>query len=151
MRSHAVAGCLLLIVSACGGTNYEARLVTDRPEAADLEGVYVLGEQTMVDPRGFAPPTPPELRLLPGGRFEVRGFPSWQIEGRRWTLARFLDATGVWRVIPHRGIEGKTAWGITLTAPIARMAALARHDERRQLIFTYGDVNRGDVMVFDER
>ncbi len=147
--------CVLLATSACGRPRYSDRFLTERPETAAVVGVYGLDEQSVVVDDDFTPPREPELRLLADGRFEARAFPLWRRAGEGWQLERTIDATGVWRVIRHgsvrRGPDERTAWGVTLTAPVARMAALGHHEERMQLIFVYGEVERGRVMVFTRR
>jgi len=143
-----VAVALLLAggVAACGRPDFSRRFLADRPQPDSLQGRYLLEEQTLVRGSAFAPAVDPEIRLLAEGRFEARGFPLWRHGQDGWSADRQVDATGVWRMIPYGG-----TWGVSLTAPLGRVAILGRHQGRIQLIFTYGERSPRDAMAFTRR
>lgn len=137
-----LAGCLV----ACGPPDFSRRFPAEAPPPGEIEGVFVLEEQTLARRADFRPAVDPELRLLAGGRFEARGFPLWRREAKRWRADREIDAIGIWRIVPHG-----ERWGVSLTAPVGRVAMLGRHEDRWQLIFFYGDRESRQAMVFTRR
>jgi len=149
MKRHArlaVAALLAGCFASCGRPDFSERFLRGEPGTSAVRGSYAFSEQTLVGSSAFEPSADSGIRLLADGRFEARGFPVWRPDDGRWQLGRKIDATGVWRVIPH----GET-WAVSLTSPIARIAVLGRHEDRIQLIFVYGDVDRDRVMVFTRR
>lgn len=142
---------LLSVACFCQFDPYAYLLTTKEPEAADVTGLYILKEQTLTDEGlDFLQGKQITIDLAPDGTATLSNFPLW-LEGgiSSYKLDRFLSGSGRWEVGTVGVLsEGDDVWGIRFSE--INSASLTGDQPPYGLIFTYGDPDSGDVMIFEK-
>lgn len=151
-RSKFVLALLILVTLACLGPYdpYAHLLTTKEPDTADVTGLYILTEQTLTEGKlNFLQGKQATIELKPDGTATLSNFPLWLELGMSYKFDRFLSGTDRWQV-ERVGLlsSGDDIWGIGFSQITS--ASLTGDQPPYGLIFTYGDPDSGDVMIFEK-
>lgn len=150
---------LALISSACFCQHdpYAHLFATQRPSSENVVGVYILKEQTLsTGGLNFIQGQPATIELLDDGTYTVTNFPLWkEIGATEYEFKSLLTMTGTWQIeavgTVSNSAESTTAWGIVFEPALDdSVANLMNNEPPHGLIFTYGDPDSGDVMIFEK-
>ena len=157
-KKHTILILLLLIISSCQYDPYAHKLTTNEPEKSELIGEYIFNTQTVDNSiKEFKTENGkvviPKIIIKPNGEFEVenipyfKGFPP-EYDGQitkkgKWTK----DVLGAVDIGKKENLKH---WGIHLIEmPIElKGAGLMNKKYPYDLIFTFGDPDQGEVMIF---
>ncbi len=135
---------------------YAHLLTTEKPNEVDVIGTYVLTEQTLTtNGLDFLQGEPAKIEILPEGRFTAKNFPTWQESpGGRYEFNQLITVDGTWKIEMVGGVYNgstdgnyKKVWGLDFSRTIDS-ASFTGDRPPYGLIFTYGDPDRGTVMIF---
>ena len=150
---------LMLVSSACfyQFDPYADLLTTKEPDTADVLGTYVLKEQTLTDENlDFLQGKQATLEISANSTFTTTNFPIWleKTDITDYKVNKLLSVTGEWKIgkvgsVSSDGNDIKSIWGIHFSGEIDS-AGLTGDKPPYGLIFTYGDPDNGDVMIFEK-
>jgi len=149
---------LLALVSSacfCQYDPYAHLIATKRPQAQNVVGVYVLKTQTLTDEElNFLGDKQATIELDSSGVYTATNFPVWKEWEAGYRFDRLFSTTGNWQIESTGSISGEGAWAIRLTPsldPLALSPAITNNTPPHGLLFTYGDGDAGDVMIFEKK
>lgn len=165
MSQSFLARCCALIpllLAACANDPYAHTYTRQKPELADLVGLYRLAHENLdleLDPvlrtEATGPSGRSSLTLQPHGTFLAVDFPAWtETDEGRHELESFDTFTGSWSLATVGSVgDGETAtpvWGVRFDADgrAALSANLAGESAPYTLHFGYGDPDAGDAMQY---
>jgi len=149
----------LLTFLACQYDPHAHLYTTQEPQPADLPGHYALVTQTLTR-AGLAAlhGKPCDIELRADGTFTARNIPPWQSgpPGENF-FSTLVSGSGRWRVDSVGAIDDgsrqlKTHWGIYLDSPAGKMEPVGLTGQKPPygLIFTLGDPDSGDALIFEK-
>lgn len=148
---------LALISSACfcQYDPYAHLITTEKPKSQDVVGVYTLKTQTLTDEQlGFQQGAQATIELGSNGMYTATNFPVWkETDIAEYEFDKLLSTTGEWEIGSTGSVNGETAWGIWLKPaldPLALSPDVTNNAPPHGLLFTYGDPDSGDVMIFEK-
>jgi hypothetical protein len=123
--SKAILG-LMTLVALCLACNVPVdeyvgryRMVTQKPEKADLIGVWVIDQATFEDMKArdaYHPSRPTEIVLRGDDSFELTNMPDWYKDGFGESHGQVVNLTGKWRVTGNNGF-----WTVELEAVVGAL------------------------------
>jgi hypothetical protein len=145
----------LIIFQGCQYNPYASSFTTEKPQAADVVGVYELKEQT-VNRKGLAALNGKlcSIDLRADGRFTARSVPLMMDSPPADFFEKLVSTTGTWRIDPvgGGGSPGRvwTHWGVYLVSKDMSLEPLGLTGKKSPygLIITLGDPDSGTVMLF---
>jgi hypothetical protein len=146
---------LALVSSACfcQYDPYAHLIATKKPQAQNVVGVYFLKTQTLTDEElNFLEGAQATIELDSSGVYTATNFPVWREFGAGYRFDLLFSTTHNWQIDATGSISGETAWGIRLTPaldPLALSPDITNNTPPHGLLFTYGDPDSGDVMIFE--
>lgn len=143
---------LSLLLSSCFWQfdPYGGLYVTQEPASEDVVGVYKLREQTLtsggLDDVGDIGTT---ITINADGTYAITNFPLWQglVD---YEFDELLSDEGLWEISIIGGNSYESFWGIRFSNNQIPPAGLIDDGASLGLIFTYGDPDAGDVMIFEK-
>jgi hypothetical protein len=146
---------LVEVACLCQFDPFANRLTTVKPNAADVIGAYVLTEQTLTsDGLDFLNGKLATIELLPNNTFEAHDFPVWQesVAGG-YEFDQLISTNGNWVIqevggVSTGGDDIKPVWGLNFSGIIIS-ASFTGNQSPYSLIFTFGDPDNGNVMIFE--
>lgn len=149
---------LFILVSSacfCQFDPYAYLSTTHEPNTTDVVGTYVLKTQTLTNENlEFLQGKQATIEISTTGTFTTTNFPAWSAIIRTgYRPNKLLSVTGRWKIarvgsISNGGNNIKSVWGIHFSRDIDP-ANLTGDTPPYGLIFTYGDPDSGDVMIFE--
>jgi len=150
---------LALISSACfcQYDPYAHLFTTQQPPSENVVGVYILKEQTLsTEGLSFLQGQPATIELNSNGTYTATNFLLWKETGAaEYKFDSLLSMTGNWKIkavgTVSGGDEHTASWGIVFDPVLDdSVVNLTNNEPPHGLIFTYGDPDSGDVMIFEK-
>ena len=148
-----------LVCTGCQYDPYAELLTTRKPRSQDVVGRYKLKEQTVT--RGGLSALNGQvstIELFAGGRFAAVNVPPWQSNPDALFFEGLASGPGTWSIESAGGLDNgfgseKTAWGVCFESPAAkiRCAGFTGTKPPYGLIFTIGDPDLGEAMLYDRQ
>ncbi len=149
---------ILLLAQGCQYDPYAHLYTTEKPQTADVAGLYMLASQTVTQ-GGLAAfqGKPCLIYLQADGTFTATNVPPWEL-GSTGTnfFSSLLTASGTWRIDSVGSIDNgngslKTHWGVYLDSPSAKIKPVGLTGQKPPygLIFTLGDPDGGEAMILE--
>jgi hypothetical protein len=161
MRETGLFLCMAAAPMVClaAGCQYDPHAhcyTTTRPQAADVVGRYKLTSQT-VTTGGLSVlhGKPCDIELRADGTFTAVNLPT-DTHGSPGTdcFSTLVTGSGNWRidVVSHGASYETEHWGIEFESPAVKIHStnLAGQKPPYELIFTLGDPDSGDAMIFEK-
>ncbi len=145
-----VFSLLALLLSSClwQFDPYAGLCVTQEPAPEDVVGAYILSEQTLTSESADAiQDIGTTIKINDDGTYIVANFPKWQEIGK-YKLDKLLSDAGFWKISIVGGNSYESDWGIRFSNSQIPPACLTDDGDSSGLLFTYGDPDSGDVMIF---
>lgn len=127
---------------------------TEKPKTGDIVGLYNLKEQTIIDGNlDFIQGKPSTIKINIDGSYKATNFPNWmEREEANNNHPKLISETGTWRIDEIGSISSKdgtiNVWGIRFSG--IETANLTKNTPPHGLIFSYGDPDSGDVMIYEK-
>lgn len=144
---------LVIILFKCQHDPYAHRYLTEEPNQEDVVGVYQLVEQTVMEgDLGFLEGDQSTIELYEDSTYQVVNFPDWMNTDEQDSVPELVTTSGTWYIdkvgsIYHGNDDSEDAWGIRFSE--ISSAHLTNDQPPYGLIFTYGDPDAGEVMIYE--
>lgn len=141
---------LAMLLSSClwQFDPYADLCLTQEPAPKDVIGVYILSKQTLTSEGADAiQDIGATIKINDDGTYVVANFPKWQEIGK-YKLDKLLSDAGFWKISIVGGNSYESDWGIRFSNSQIPPACLTDDGDSSGLLFTYGDPDSGDVMIF---
>jgi hypothetical protein len=151
---------LLLVVTGCQYDPHAHLYTTDKPEATNVVGSYVLTSQSLTS-GGLATLRGKtcSIELRADGTFIATNVPPWR-DGFPPTnfFDTLISGSGTWRIDSVGSVDDgrkplKTHWGVYLDSPTAKFDAVGLRGAKPPygLIYTLGDPDSGEALILEQK
>ena len=149
---------ILAIISSCQYDPYAHRFTTKEPEKSELFGIYIFNIQTVDNSiKEFKNENgeiiTPEIIIKSNGEFETKNIPYFK--GFPLIFSGLISKKGKWvkdvlGAVDVGKKENLKHWGIHLIEMPTELkgAGLMNKKYPYDIIFTFGDPDQGEVMIF---
>jgi len=151
---------LLLAVAGCQYDPHAHLYTTEKPEATNVVGRYVLTSQTLTSGgKAALGGRVSSVDLRGDGTFVASNVPPWQ-EGFPATnfFATLISGSGTWRIDSVGSVDDgtkplKTYWGVYLDSPELKFNAVGLTSQKPPygLIYTLGDPDSGQALILERQ
>ncbi|MGC9367338.1 MAG: hypothetical protein ACP5FK_09920 [bacterium] len=144
---------LIILLFKCQHDPYADRYLTEKPKKQDVVGFYQLTEQNITEENlDFLEGKQSTIELYEDSTYQLVNYPDWMNIDEQDSLPELITDSGTWYIdkvgsIYHGDDESEDAWGIRFSG--INSAHLTNNQPPYGLIFTYGDPDAGDVMIYE--